>query len=71
MKSLVRSLVLPALLLGLATTGCSAERKYAKDENYIPHSAYGGCHLQGRHFHNTHVYIGDIYSPSLTEWTKY
>ncbi len=42
-----------------------------RGESTIPHTAYGGCQIKGRHFHNTHVFIGDKYEPSLSEWLKY
>lgn len=58
------------MLLGIALTGC-ASKKSAKGPGMIPHEMYGGCQIQGRHYHNTHVFIGDQYEPSLTEWLKY
>lgn len=67
------SLVLLGVLLlaSLATVGCSSKKKNAKGPGMIPHEMYGGCQIQGRHYHNTHVFIGDQYEPSLTEWLKY
>lgn len=50
-------------------TGCFAHK--TKGEALLPHSTYGGCRIQGRHYHNTHVFIGDQYEPSLSEWLKY
>lgn len=67
-----RPLTLLALcaVLGLTTLlGCSGKKKPVAGE--VPHENYGGCQVQGRHYHNTHVYIGDRYEPSLTEWLKY
>ena len=40
-------------------------------DDYDPSSNYEGCQIQGRHYYNTHVFIGDQYSKSLTEWTRY
>lgn len=64
----------PYCLLILVTMlflpGC-ATSKAAQSGDVIPHSNYGGCRIQGRHYHNRHVFIGDKYEPSLSEWLKY
>lgn len=66
-------LLFPAVLvalLGLSLfAGCGGKKKPVAGE--VPHENYGGCKVQGRHYHNTHVYIGERYEPSLTEWLKY
>ncbi len=51
-------------------SGCLFSQS-TRSEGTIPHSFYGGCQIKGRHYHNTHVFIGDKYEPSLTEWLKY
>lgn len=40
-------------------------------EDYDPSAIYQGCTTPGRNYHNTHVFIDDHYSKSLTEWTQY
>ena len=55
----------------IALTGCGGSKKARKGENVILHSEYGGCRISTRHYHNTHVFIGDQYEPSLSEWLKY
>ncbi|MFM7201420.1 MAG: hypothetical protein ACKO6N_11570 [Myxococcota bacterium] len=59
------------MLLVLLTCVAGCGGKSSKSANLIPHTNYGGCQIQGRHYHNTHVFIGDVYEPSLTEWLKY
>lgn len=68
-RSSVSLLTLCALLSLNLLLGCSGKKKPVAGE--VPHENYGGCQVQGRHYHNTHVYIGDRYEPSLTEWLKY
>lgn len=65
-----RRLTVSSLLLVAALTlgvGCGGK----STKGGIPHTNYGGCQIQGRHYHNTHVFIGDEYNASLTEWLKY
>lgn len=56
-----------AMVAALPSTGCARRA----DKGLLPHTTYGGCRIQGRHYHNTHVFIGDRYEPSLSEWLKY
>ncbi len=71
MKRVHLGLFLLALtsMVGLGS-GCLFTQS-TRGENTIPHTFYGGCQIKGRHYHNTHVFIGDKYEPSLTEWLKY
>lgn len=63
-------LTLLAVMMILPAVACGG-RNARKEEGGILHSDYGGCRIQGRHYHNTHVFIGDQYEPSLSEWLKY
>ncbi len=68
MKRILFAFVL-VLAVVMLLPGCG--RAARKDDNVILHSDYGGCKISGRHYHNTHVFIGDKYEPSLSEWLKY
>jgi len=63
-------LFMVTVLVAMMISGCFG-RGSRKDENVILHSDYGGCRIQGRHYHNTHVFLGDMYEASLSEWLKY
>jgi hypothetical protein len=65
-----RMLLLSLVVLALCLPGCGGKARKA-DKSLLPHTNYGGCRIQGRHYHNTHVFIGDRYEPSLSEWLKY
>ncbi len=58
------------VVFALPSSGCGG-KKARKGENMVLHTNYGGCRIQGRHYHNTHVFLGDMYEPSLSEWLKY
>jgi hypothetical protein len=70
MKRSALMLCLVLLIVALPLTACGGKSRKG-DGNMIPHTNYGGCRIQGRHYHNTHVFIGDQYNASLSEWLKY
>ncbi len=70
MRNFMRAFFFLALLGTTALSGCLFSQS-ARTGSTIPHTNYGGCQIKGRHFHNTHVFIGDKYEPSLSEWLKY